>query len=129
MLVVDTSALLAVVFNEASAIWVLEQLDDSKDEALMSTVNLAEALIIVRSRHKKETAAEVAERQVLASEFKFIPPSVEHARLAAMARIKFPLNLGDCFAYALSSEQNCPILTIDRDFRSCGRPLLLFPQS
>jgi uncharacterized protein with PIN domain len=49
--------------------------------------------------------------------------------LAAAARLKFPLNLGDCFAYALSAIENQPILTLDEDFRRCDRPLLIPPRT
>jgi ribonuclease VapC len=129
MVVVDTSALLALVLDEPHAPWVLQQLGKFKQATLMSTVNLAEALIIVRSRHKKAITAEAAERQLMASELRYIPPSVEHARLAAIARHRYPLNLGDCFAYALSASENCPILTLDEDFQSCDRPLIILPKA
>jgi len=61
----------------------------------------------------------------LGAGLEFVAPSTEHARLAAAARLKFPLNLGDCFAYALSAIENQPILTLDGDFRRCDRPRLI----
>ena len=54
------------------------------------------------------------------------PPSITPARPAA-ARLRYPLNLGDCFAYALSAAENCPILTLDSDFQKCDRPILFPP--
>lgn len=44
------------------------------------------------------------------------------ADIAARARLTFPLNLGDCFAYALARAEQCPILTLDEDFRAVDVP-------
>lgn len=125
MVVVDTSVLLAVLFKEPNAEWVMAQFDAHGHNLLMSTVNLAETMIMLRNRHKDSASVEATEHDLLDSELRFIPPTVEHARLAAMARDRFPLNLGDCFAYALSVTQNCPILTLDEDFRRCDRPAII----
>jgi uncharacterized protein with PIN domain len=46
-----------------------------------------------------------------------VAPSPRQAEIAAVARLRFPLNLGDCFAYALARDEDCPLLTLDRDFR------------
>ena len=46
-----------------------------------------------------------------------MPPDVEQAAIVAKARLRFPLNLGDCFAYALAQTEHCPILTLDSDFK------------
>ncbi|HEX3557202.1 MAG TPA: type II toxin-antitoxin system VapC family toxin [Thermoanaerobaculia bacterium] len=35
-----------------------------------------------------------------------MPPDVEQARIVAEARFRYPLNLGDCFAYALAIIEN-----------------------
>lgn len=91
----------------------------------MSTVNLAETLIILSSR--LSTGAAEIERRLMAGGIRFVPPTIEHARQAAQARLRFPLNLGDCFAYALSATENCPILTLDDDFRKCDRSLIIPP--
>jgi len=52
---------------------------------------------------------------------------VEQARIVAEARIRYPLNLGDCFAYALARVENCPILAKDSDFRKADNPVLFPP--
>lgn len=41
----------------------------------------------------------------------------------------FPLKLGDCFAYALAKTENCPLLTLDRDFRATDIAALLPPRT
>ena len=48
--------------------------------------------------------------------------------MAAAARLRYPFNLGDCFAYALAKEQNEPLLTLDRDFRRADIPVILPPR-
>lgn len=92
----------------------------------MSTVNLAETLIRVRDR--QPNLYEQLEAQLLGSGIRFIAPDEQQARIVAEARFRYPLNLGDCFAYALASVEDCPILALDRDFRNVDRPVL-FPGS
>jgi len=52
------------------------------------------------------------------SEIRIVCPTRRQAEMAAAARLRFPLNLGDCFAYALAMDEDCPLLTLDKDFRS-----------
>jgi ribonuclease VapC len=122
-MVVDTSVLLAIFFAEADGEWAARQLAEHASELLMSTVNLTETLIRVRDRQPQKF--ELIERELLASGIRFVPPDVEQARIAAEARLRYPLNLGDCFAYALATVEDCPILTRDGDFRSVDRPVVL----
>src|SRR5437016_4913566 len=110
-MVLDTSALLAVFFNEAHATWVAERMTEHASNLRMSTVNLAETLILLRDR--RPGLFSTLERQLFAGGIRFVPPTPEHARLAAEARLRFPLNLGDCFAYALGVGEGEPVLTLD----------------
>jgi ribonuclease VapC len=114
-MVVDTSAILAVIFNEPAGPWVLDQLLENERDLQMSTVNYAEALILIANR-QSHMLSEIRDHVAFTS-IRLIPPSAEHAELAASARSQFPLNLGDCFAYALAKQEGCPLLTLDRDFR------------
>ncbi|MEK6608861.1 MAG: type II toxin-antitoxin system VapC family toxin [Myxococcota bacterium] len=114
-MIVDTSALLAVLFEEPHAAWVVDQLKGSVANLRMSTVNLAEALIIVRDRQPGAYAR--IEAAILGGVLRFVPPTVEHARLAAEARLRFPIHLGDCFAYALARAEGERLLTLDLDFK------------
>lgn len=113
-MVVDTSALLAVLFNEPDARWIAQKLNENLGSLKMSTVNLTETLIRIGDR--QPTLADDFEARVLSSGVEFVAPDAEQARIAAAARLEYPLNLGDCFAYALASVERCPILTLDRDF-------------
>ena len=56
-------------------------------------------------------------RHIFASEIRFVAPTPSQAVEAARARGLFPLNLGDCFAYALAKEEGCLLLTLGKDFK------------
>lgn len=122
-MVVDASAILAVFLDEPDADWVVDQLAENASELRMSTVNLTEALIRLRDRQPQR--ADRLEERILESGIRFVPPDVQQARLAASARLEHPLNLGDCFAYALAAVEGVPILTLDRDFRRLGHPVAM----
>jgi len=120
--VVDTSVILAIFFEEKHAGWAADRLQENGSNLSMSTVNLAEALLRIRDRQPR--LADLLEKRLLTCGIRFVPPDVEQARSAAAARSRFPLNLGDCFAYALAKAEGCPLLTLDRDFRSVDVPVV-----
>ena len=125
-MVVDTSIVLAVFFNEKHGPWAADRLRENSARLLMSTVNYAEVLILLRDRqpHLLEEL-----RQALdASPVRLVSPTRMHAEIAASARLEYPLNLGDCFAYALAKAEDCPVLTLDRGFRKTDVPVIL-PES
>lgn len=122
-MVVDTSAILAIFFQEEHGPWAAGMLEKHAGELVMSTVNLAEALIHLKDR--QPARYEQLEARLLGSSIRFIPPDAEQARTAATARLKYPLNLGDCFAYALAVALDCPVLTLDSDFETTDRPALM----
>ena len=122
-MVVDTSALLAVFFNEKAGPWVLDQLQANSGELAMSTVSYAELLILVQDRQPK-AYPEIREA-IENSSIRLVPPTQHHAEMAASARLRFPLNLGDCFAYALAKDEDRRLLTLDRDFRRCDLDVVL----
>lgn len=125
-MVVDTSILLAVFFNERFGPWACDQLQKNRAALRMSTVNYAEALILIHDRqpHLFRPIREA----IQASSIRLVPPTGEHAELAALARLRYPLNLGDCFAYALAKHEDCRLLTLDRDFRKTDLAVI-FPDS
>jgi len=114
-MVIDTSAILAIYFNQKHALWILGQIEACPAVLLMSTVNLAECLILLKDRNASGYC-KLADR-LLGEPIRFVPPSSSQAQIAAEARFKYPLNLGDCFAYALAKENDEPLLTLDGDFR------------
>ena len=122
-MVVDTSVLLAIFFDEPHGKWAAERLAEHAPELRMSTVNLTETMIRVRDRQPQ--LYEKIEAELLSSGIRFVPPDVRQAQIAAEARLRYPLNLGDCFVYALAVAEECSILALDEDFRSVDRPVLL----
>ncbi len=122
-MVIDTSALLAVFFNEAYGPWVTDRLTESKTALRMSTVNYSEALILIQDRQPH--LFEELRTRLLRSPIRMVPPSQGQAEIAAEARLRYPLNLGDCFAYALAKDEQVALLTLDRDFRRTDLSLVL----
>ena len=118
-MIVDTSVLLSVFFAEQHGAWASSKLNEYGAELKMSTVNLAETLIILRDR--VPAMASDLEARILGSSIRFIPPDVRQSRIAAQARLRYPLNLGDCFCYALAVVEDCPVLSLDKDFRTTDR--------
>jgi ribonuclease VapC len=86
----------------------------NRGELRMSTVNYAEAMILVEDR-QPQRISEIREA-VQTSLIRLVPPTRLHAETAAAARLRYPLNLGDCFAYALAKHDDSPLLTLDLDF-------------
>ncbi len=113
-MVIDTSALLAIFFNEEKGSKIAKILETSSQDLRMSTVNLAETLILMQDRQPH--LFQGLKVLLMGSNIRFVPPDANQAVIAADARIRFPLNLGDCFAYALCKAEDAPLLTLDRDF-------------
>lgn len=124
-MIVDSSSALAIYFREPHGPWALDQLNRA-DRLLMSTVNLTECLLRIRTMQPEKSDQLIAE--LLGGEIEFVPPDVAQATLAARARLTYPLNLGDCFAYALAKTRNLPLLTLDHDFRATDVTVILPPR-
>ncbi len=113
-MVVDTSAVLAIFFDEPLAPKIAEILNSNSDNLQMSTVNLTEVLILLLDRLPNDFPK--LEEKIYKSSIEFIPPSIRQSQIAAHAHHRFPINLGDCFAYALAVDQGKPLLATDTDF-------------
>ena len=122
-MIVDSSALLSILFAEPNATWAANQLNLHGNSLRMSTVNLAEVLIRLRDRFPSR--GDEFELTLAESGIEFVPPDALQAQLAARARLALPLNLGDCFAYALARVTSDSILTTDADFRGLDVPVIL----
>lgn len=112
-MIVDTSALLAVLFAEAHAPAIAAVLGVTQP-LVMSTVNLCEVLVLAADR-KAVSVAEVTEL-LMPFAIDYVAPDTLTTAVAATARLRLPLNFGDCFAYALAKTRNEPLLTLDSDF-------------
>jgi ribonuclease VapC len=124
-MVVDTSALLAVLFGEPRAA-ELAQILSSANGPIMSAVNYAECLLRVLDR--APDAAESLERTLAEFDLEIVPVDRALANAAAQARSRYPINLGDCFAYSLAKARGLPMLTLDSDFKKTDIQLVAIGQ-
>ncbi len=118
MIAVDTSALMAILLEEPQASDCMAALE-REDEVVISAGTLSEALIVAGKRGLGEAMAYLVGR----FGFTVIDVTPAEARHAAAAhgiwgRGVHPagLNFGDCFAYAVAKQHNCPLLFIGEDF-------------
>lgn len=120
-MIVDSSALLAVLLGEPKARRLAAIMARAKSLS-MSTVNMCEVLIHASDRKR----VSVTEVQNLLTSFAidYVAPDASTAAVAAAARLALPLNLGDCFAFALAKLRGEPLLTLDRDFAKTGVELV-----
>ncbi|MBX3530034.1 MAG: type II toxin-antitoxin system VapC family toxin [Rhizobiaceae bacterium] len=118
MIVVDTSALVAIILKEAGAISCGHVLRDS-DDLLISAGTLAEAMIVASGRGVRSEM----EQLISGNALQVMDVTPLRAQLVADAYRRWgrgfhraSLNFGDCFAYALAVERNCPLLYVGNDF-------------
>jgi ribonuclease VapC len=122
MIVIDSSALIAILFEEPEK-QAFETIIASDDRCLMSAVDAHETATVLRLRH----GAGAVERfwQLLAdSEIESVPFDEVQVRAAADAFDRYGkginprarLNLSDCAAYALAKTMNAPLLFKGDDF-------------
>lgn len=121
-LVVDTSAIAAVLFDEPDAESVLAVLDEA-DRPFLSCVNLHEARLVV-VRRLGPAGVSALEKLIVRNAMELVSFDPERAREAFEAHVRFGkgrhparLNLCDCAAYALAKSLDAPLLFKGDDFR------------
>jgi ribonuclease VapC len=120
-MVIDSSAILAIAFQETEAERFAVAISESP-ERTVSAVNWLEALIVVEARHGAESADDVLlilEQLGVAT----LPFDAEQAHEAREAWRRFgkgrhpaALNIGDCAAYAVATVTGRPLLFKGNDF-------------
>lgn len=122
-LVVDASALAAVVFGEPDAERFLDVLTDRVGDILIGTPTFVESAIVTEARRGPDG---VRDLRMLLTELaaEQVPVDPDAAELAVGAWRRFGkgrhpagLNLGDCFSYALAKQRDAPLLFKGDDFR------------
>lgn len=122
MIVVDASALLAILLDEPEGRVFREFLLSAK-ALTMSPVGYWEAATRLRSLRGDQGIREL-DTVVEGLRIAVTPATNATARLASETERRYGkrtaarLNLGDCFAYALASEQGAPLLYKGDDFAS-----------
>lgn len=122
-MVIDTSALIAVLIGEADTA-ALETAIAADPKRLMSAASVLEASIVMESRYGEDGTREL-ELAILRLPIEVAPVDsaqldwARHAyRTYGKGRHKAALNFGDCFSYALAKLTGEPLLFTGNDFRN-----------
>jgi ribonuclease VapC len=120
-MVIDTSAILAVLLGEPDSERFVAALKASHPR-LLSAANLLEASIVIES-HKSAEGGRDLDLLLYRGEIEIVPVDREQAEIARVAWRRFgkgrhraALNFGDCFAYALAKITGSPLLFKGADF-------------
>ena len=121
MIVVDTSALIAILDKEPDANLYAEAIAEA-DPPLISTATLVELNIVMLNRHGIK-AAHIVDRLIQEGGFQVESFTIQHAELARDAYARYGKgqqpagpNYGDCFSYALAKAIGVPLLFKGQDF-------------
>ena len=114
-MVIDTSALVAVLLQEPNAGRMARAIE-SGSPCLLSAASLLEASIVIESR-KGEAGGRELDLLVYRAAIEVVPVDQDQAEIARLAWRRFGkgrhpagLNFGDCFAYALAKSRELPLL-------------------
>ena len=122
-MIVDTSALVAILKSEPEARSFRDRLRDASEPVSISSASLLEASIVIDGGKDAILSAQLDE---IISDFAIIvaPFTEGQSRLAREAYRQYgkgsgnpaQLNFGDCFAYALAIDTDQPLLFKGEDF-------------
>jgi ribonuclease VapC len=118
LIVIDTSALMALLLGEASADKIAEVLG-SEGSLSISAGTLAEALIVAERRGVREELAELLEGLGVDVDEVGAAGAVTVAQAYSIwGKGVHPagLNFGDCFAYATAKNSGARLLFVGEDF-------------
>lgn len=122
MIVIDTSAIVAIAFGEAERETFLLTLQRA-DKALISTVSVVEARMVVHGR-RGQRAVILVDDMLRLPMFEIVAPGPAEMDAAYAAFVAFGkgsghpagLNFGDIFSYALAKVRGLPLLFKGDDF-------------
>jgi ribonuclease VapC len=121
VIVIDTSAVLAVLFGEPERLRFMQLL--ARNEVTMSAGSAIEASSVIAARSPRLRPA--FQRLLDDSEIGLAPVDAQQVRLAEDGLLRFGkgrrappavLNFGDLFAYALARQLDAPLLYKGDDF-------------
>jgi ribonuclease VapC len=136
VIVVDSSAVVAILFGEPAAKALLVRLAVDPDR-VMSVASYLETGTVLAGRRLSDRlqAIDDLDRFLDEAGIALVPVDVAQARLALRARIQFGrgmghggvLNFGDAFSYALAQARQAPLLFIGDDFGTTDVKVALGP--
>jgi len=127
--IVDSSALVAIVFREPDYESLLGKLGEA-DGAGIATPTLLETGIVLSARLRQD-ARPVLYRLLQEAAIDEVPFGPDHWREAVGAYLRFgkgrhraALNFGDCISYATAKLADVPLLCVGQDFPLTDLPLV-----
>lgn len=120
--VVDTSAVVAVVLGEPDAEQFAAALVRHRGDLLLIAATRVELGIVVEARHgpdgTRELEALLTRLSVTVEPFDAVQSAVALAAWRRFGKGRHPagLNLGDCYSYALAKSRGAPLLFKGDDF-------------
>ena len=126
-MIIDTSAILAILFKEADADHFISAIASASSRR-MSAATLLETTIVLESRSGPAAGHEL-DAFLKRAQIETVPVTPEQAQTARQAWRRFGkgnhpagLNFGDCFAYALAIVTKEPLLFKGHDFELTDIP-------
>jgi ribonuclease VapC len=120
-MVIDTSAIIALLLNDADAERIARAVEAGA-QRLLSAANLLEASMVIETR-KGEAGGRELDLLLYRAAIEVVPVDQDQAEIARLAWRQFGkgrhpagLNFGDCFAYALARSRRLPLLFCGDDF-------------
>lgn len=120
-MVIDTSALIAILFGEPEALSFTKAIAD-ESQKMISSFNALESGIVVEAR-KGEAGGRELDLLMHRARIEIVAMNADQAELARVAWRKYGkgnhpagLNIGDCCAYALAKYSGEPLLFKGNDF-------------
>lgn len=120
-MILDTSALIAILQNETGSETLIKKLEHA-EVIRISSATVVELGIVMQARFGDYGELE-ADQLLHRLKADVVPVSADHAELARYAYRKYgkgnhsaSLNYGDCFSYALAVSMNEPLLFVGEDF-------------
>jgi ribonuclease VapC len=121
MIAVDTSAIIAILFEAPDALAFEQCL--VADESCMSAVSLQEASMVLAGRARGAAAWEALDALLQTVGIEIVPHDADLALLARDAFLRFgegrhpaQLNFGDCASYGLARHRRLPLSFKGNDF-------------
>ena len=122
MIVVDTSAVVAMVLGEPEREAIVRAIQQA-EKALISTVSVLEARMVIHGR-RGQRAVVLVDDLLRLPVFEMVPPGAAETDAAYAAFVAFGkgsghpagLNFGDVFSYALAKVRGLPLLYKGQDF-------------
>jgi ribonuclease VapC len=127
VIVVDSSAVIAILFREPAAAALVSRLGSDPDR-LMSVASYLKVGTVLAGRRRSNKPRAIDDLNAFLDEagIRLSPVDVDQARLALQARNSYGrgmghgglLNFGDAFSYALAKSLDAPLLFVGEDFAS-----------